>query len=317
MSSVFADPDLAGLFGVLLVVLSLSTLVGRILLYKKKSQGRSEVLENLNQRLNTWWLLIGLFSLSVMIGKQCSVLLFAAISFLALREFLTICPTRKADHLALLTGVLIVLPCQYYLVATGWYGLFAIFIPVYASVVIPLMCAVGGDNRDFLSRIARIQWCYLLCIYFVSHAPAILMLDLGGVQGAPVKLLCFLAVVVQISDVAQYVVGKAIGRTPLSKSVSPNKTLEGFVGGIIVAGGCGALMHGLTPFVPVEAFCVALLISVLGTGGDLVLSAVKRDSGIKDYSRILPGHGGILDRVDSICFAAPVFFHITRYLFAS
>lgn len=311
------DQDIIRLFSILFFVLSISSLAGRMLQKSKLASHDEKLILNLIERINTWWMLIGLFALATVLGKLCSIVLFAVISLLALREFLTISPTSKADHISLLSIFLVVLPCQYMLVAANLYGIFAIFIPVYASIVIPLLSSLGGDNREFLSRVARIQLCIFLCIYFISHAPAILMLNLNGSEGESVKLLCFLAVTVQVSDVAQYIVGKLFGRRPLNAKVSPNKTVEGFIGGITVAGFCGALLSWLTPFSTVEAFSMALLISVLGTGGDLVLSSIKRDSGIKDYSRILPGHGGILDRVDSICFAAPVFFHVTRYFFAA
>lgn len=161
-----------------------------------------------------------------------------------------------------------------------------------------------------------IQWTLMICVYAVSHAPALLLLDILGYGGREALLLLFLALVVQLSDVFQYTWGKLVGRHPIAPRVSPNKTWEGFVGGAACATLVGTALYWATPFSPLEAAAMSLAMVLVGFLGGLVMAAIKRDRGVKDYGTLLPGHGGVLDRIDSLTFAAPVFFHLTRYFFA-
>jgi phosphatidate cytidylyltransferase len=187
-------------------------------------------------------------------------------------------------------------------------------IPVYAFLFIPLRSALAGDTDSFLERTAKIQWGLMVCVYCVSHAPALLMLQIPGYQGN-FKLLFFLVLTAQFSDVMQYVFGKTLGRRKIAPLVSPNKTWEGFIGGITVSSLAGAALWWATPFTPLQAGLMALTINLMGFSGGLCMSAIKRDRGIKDFGTLIEGHGGIMDRIDSISFAAPVFFHITRFYF--
>ena len=196
-----------------------------------------------------------------------------------------------------------------------WYGLFAIFIPVYAFLFVPMRSALAGDTEDFLARTAKIQWGLMVAVYCVSHAAALLMLNIPGNEGEQAKLLLFLIVVVQIFDVLQYVFGGAIGKHRIVPKVSPNKTWEGTVGGIASATLVGALLWWITPFTPWASAAIALLLCIVGLAGGLVMSAIKRDRGIKDFGTLIEGHGGVMDRIDSLCFAAPVFFHVVRYFY--
>jgi phosphatidate cytidylyltransferase len=200
-------------------------------------------------------------------------------------------------------------------VAIEWYGLFSILIPVYAFLYIPTRSVLSGDTDRFLERIATIQWGLMVCVYCVSHAPALLMLDIPGYQGQNAKLLLYLILVVETSDVLQYVWGKLFGRHPIAPTVSPNKTVEGFVGGIASATALGTALWWMTPFRPWQAAAMALVITLMGFAGGLTMSAIKRDRGVKDFGHALAGHGGVLDRIDSLCFAGPIFFHLTRYFF--
>ncbi len=261
--------------------------------------------------------MVAVFCIAVTIGPLGSVILFALVSFFALREYFAISATLHADHRVLLWLVFVILPANYLLVAIKWYGLFAVFIPVYAFIGLQTRAALSGVTEDFLSRTARIQWGMMVTIYFVSYVPALLMLDLpqGSGAGQNFKLMFFLVVVVQASDVLQYIVGKLFGRTPIAPHVSPNKTVEGFLGGVLLATALGAALSPATPFNPWQAAIMALLICLMGFVGGLAMSATKRDRGVKDFGAMLPGHGGMLDRIDSLCFAAPIFFHLTRYFF--
>jgi len=175
---------------------------------------------------------------------------------------------------------------------------------------------MAPETQDFLPRTARIQWALMLTVYCISHAPALLILKIPGYEGRNFLLLFFLITVVQLSDVLQYVFGKLFGRHPVAPRVSPSKTWEGLIGGALSATAIGAGLWWITPFTPVQAAALALAIVLAGFCGGLVLSAVKRSLGAKDWGTMIEGHGGALDRMDSVSFAAPVFFHLTNYFFA-
>jgi phosphatidate cytidylyltransferase len=308
------DSEMINLGIGVIALLTVATIIG-LILKRNTQEGQSAVIENLNTRIRAWWMMCAIFTVALLSGGIGSVILFAFTSFLALREFITLTPTRRGDHRALFWVFFIITPIQYVLVGVQWYGLFSIFIPVYGFLFIPIRNAMAGDCEHFLERTAKIQWGLMVCVYCVSHAPAILSLKIPGYEGQNGKLLFFLVAVVQLSDVLQYVWGKTIGKRKIAPNVSPSKTWEGFVGGIASATLIGAGLWWITPFTPLQAGGMALLITLMGFAGGLTMSAIKRDRGVKDYGTALAGHGGILDRIDSICFSAPVFFHITRYFF--
>lgn len=309
------DRQMLCLTGGVFVFLSLASLVGALLSARVTSVDGKAAVANLNARINAWWVMAIFVIAAVAAGEMVTVVLFGLVSFLALREMITLTPTRAGDHRTLFWVFFIITPLQYYLVAIEWYGFFSIMIPVYAFLFIPLRSILAGDSRNFLERIAKIQWGLMICVYCVSHIPALLSLDVPGYQGQSVKLLVFLIVVAQISDVLQYVFGKTIGRRRVAPQISPNKTVEGFIGGILSATLLGAGLWWMTPFTLAQAAGMSLMITLLGFAGGLTMSAIKRDSGVKDYGNIIAGHGGMLDRMDSLCFAAPVFFHIVRFFF--
>jgi phosphatidate cytidylyltransferase len=207
----------------------------------------------------------------------------------------------------------VVLPVQYYLIWIEWYGLYSIFIPVYVFLLLPVIAAVRGDATRFMERIAELQWGLMIAVFCLSHVPALLTLSIPGFDSRKLLLVGFFVLVVQASDVLQYVWGKLLGRHPIAPRLSPSKTVEGFFGGVLSATALGAALWWLTPFSPWHAALMALVITVMGFCGGLVMSAIKRDRGVKDWGWMIAGHGGMLDRLDSVIFAAPVFFHLTRY----
>jgi phosphatidate cytidylyltransferase len=299
------------LFGALAAVLAVASAVGLIL--KRRAGGSNATVDNLVDRTNAWWVMVGVMALAFLTGKAGLILVFALASLAALREYLTLAPTRRADHLALVAAFYVVLPVQFWLVATEWYGLFSVFIPVYVFLGLPVLVALRADIAGFMGRVAEIQWGLMIAVYCLSHVPALAMLPIPGYEGRGVMLIAFLVLVVQASDVLQYIWGKLTGRHKVAPSLSPSKTWEGLVGGVASATLLGALLHVITPFSFVEAAILAFVITLCGFFGGLVMSAIKRDRGVKDWGRMIAGHGGVLDRVDSIVFAAPVFFHIVRY----
>jgi phosphatidate cytidylyltransferase len=257
----------------------------------------------------------GIFVAAALAGTGVSLLLFCAMSFLALREFVTLAATGRGDHRALFWSFFIVTPLQYLLIQVGWYSLFSILIPVYGAIFVAVRTVLAGDTERFLERTAVHQWGLMICVYFLSHVPALLLLPATRIPHQNIKLMFFLVLVVELSDVSQYVWGKTIGRHAVAASISPHKTWEGFVGGGLTATMLGASLWWATPFSVGEAALMALLLVMMGFAGGLIMSAIKRDRGVKDYGAFIAGHGGILDRIDSLCFAAPVFFHLTRYFY--
>jgi phosphatidate cytidylyltransferase len=300
---------LAGICGLLVI----GSVAGWVLQHRVQTDAGRLVVANLNARVRAWWVMAGVFVAALATGGIGSVVLFGLTSFIALREFITLTPTHRADHRTLFWAFFVFVPIQYYLVASHWYGLFVIFIPVYAFLFVPVRSVLAGDTEDFLARTAKIQWGLMVAVYCVSHAPALLMLEIPGYEGQNAKLLLYLIVVVQLSDVLQYVFGKTLGRRKIVPSVSPNKTWEGTIGGIAAATLIGALLWWATPFSLWEAAGIALIVNLAGFAGGLCMSAIKRDRGIKDFGSLIEGHGGVMDRIDSLCFAAPLFFHLVRY----
>jgi len=309
------DKQTAYLVGGVLAVLIIGTVIGQILKALSHGKESAKTIQNLNSRVKAWWVMAAVFGLAMFAGRIGCVVLFGLISFLALREFITLTPTKLGDHRTLFWVFFIITPLQYYLVATQQYGAFSILIPVCAFLFVPLRSAISGDCDHFFERTAKIQWALMVCVYCVSCAPAIFLLNIPGYEGQNAKLLFYLIVVAQISDVLQYVWGKTLGRHKIAPHVSPGKTWEGFVGGVLSATGIGACLWWATPFTPVQSALMSLSITLMGFAGGLVMSAIKRDRGVKDYGTMIEGHGGVMDRIDSICFAAPVFFHLTRSLF--
>ncbi|EPU3936497.1 phosphatidate cytidylyltransferase [Morganella morganii] len=305
------DNELFWIFSGLFGFLAVATVIGLIL---KQIKGNTPVISNLNARIRAWWLMCIIAAVAISIGPIGSVVLFAFMSLLALRELITLTPTHRADHGALFWCFFIILPVQYVLVGVQWYNLLAVFIPVYAFLFIPTRMVLSGDTRHFLERMAKIQWSVMIAVYCLSYAPALLVLPIPGFTDN-INLLLFLMIVVQISDVLQYVFGKLFGKHPIVPKLSPNKTVEGFIGGILSASCVGMALWWATPFSPWAAFLLSVMICLAGFAGGLCMSAIKRDSGIKDFGAMIEGHGGMMDRLDSLCFAAPVFFHVLKYFY--
>ncbi|HMO28216.1 phosphatidate cytidylyltransferase [Enterovirga sp.] len=309
------DPHFRLLVAGILVFLSLASAVGWVLGRRATSESARATVENLNARIRAWWVMVAILAGALALGWTATIVLFGLLSFYALREFLSLTPTKPADHWPLLAAFYLFLPAQYLLIGRAWYGLFSILIPVYAYLLLPILGVVRGDTQDYVLRMARIQWGVMLAVYCLSHAPALLVLRIDGFEGRSPLLLVYLIVVVQLSDVMQYVFGKLFGRIKIAPLVSPSKTVEGLVGGGLAAIAIGTGLYWLTPFTPLQAMGLSAVIAIMGFFGGLVLSAAKRSIGVKDWGSSIEGHGGVLDRLDSVCFAAPIFFHLTRYWF--
>ena len=303
------------LVGGILAFLTIASIVGWLLAGRATSDSGRATVENLNARIRAWWVMVAILAGALALGWTTTIVLFGLLSFYALREFLSLTPTKPADHWPLLAAFYVFLPAQYVLIGWDWYGLFSILIPVYAYLLLPILGVVRGDTEDYVLRMARIQWGVMLAVYCISHAPALLLLQIPGYEGRSALLLVYLIVVVQLSDVMQYVFGKLFGKTKVAPVVSPSKTVEGLVGGGAAAVAIGTALYWMTPFTPLQAMGLSAVIAGMGFFGGLVLSAAKRSMGVKDWGSAIEGHGGVLDRLDSVCFAAPIFFHLTRFWF--
>jgi phosphatidate cytidylyltransferase len=305
--------ELLGFLVAVGAILVLATIAGQTMRWRLAPDRSNPIIEEINARIASWWAMVVLIGLALLAGRAGVVVLFAVCSFAALREFLSLTRTARADHWSLLLAFYAILPLQYLLVWHDWYGLYSIFIPVYAFLMLPVLSALRGGPERFLDRIAETQWAIMLAIYCASYVPALLNLHVPGYEGQNILLVAYLIFVVQFSDVMQFVWGKLVGRHRIAASISPSKTWEGFVGGVASASLAGMLLWWITPFTPIVSLLVSLLICLAGFAGGLVLSAIKRDRGVKDWGYVIPGHGGFIDRLDSVLFAAPIFLHILRY----
>jgi phosphatidate cytidylyltransferase len=297
---------LGGIFGLLVV----ATAVAYALKWRRPQRDWSELFA----RVRSWWWIIGIFSVVFMLGTTAAIVFLAFVAYLALKEFLSLLPTRRAYRGVLLLAYLAV-PIQFFWVSDAYYGFFSIFIPIYMLLVIPTAMLLTGVTEGFIKQASTLQWALMLTVYNTSHLAFLLVLPIASATPAGgAGLLIYLLFLTQFNDVAQYVWGKIAGRTKIMPAISPNKTWEGFLGGFATTLTFAIVLGPwLTPFDVWHAAGAGVLIAVLGFVGDVTVSAIKRDLGIKDTGAMLPGHGGILDRVDSLTFTAPLFLHYTRF----
>lgn len=269
----------------------------------------------LRQRVRTWWIIVAVFAVAVLINRTTSVIVLGLISFLAFKEYLSLIPTRRADHRVLFWAYLAI-PVQYYWVWAGWYGLFIIFIPIYVFLWLPMRMLLIGETQGFLRAIGTLHWGLMICVFSLSHMAFMLVLPAeNNPGGGSMGILIYLIFLTEINDVAQYLWGKSLGKRKIVPKVSPNKTFAGFGGGVFSTAALAVLLAPwLTPLTRIEALGAGLLIGVAGFVGDVTISALKRDLGVKDSGSLLPGHGGILDRLDSLTYTAPLFFHYVYFL---
>lgn len=298
---------IAGLF----VLLVAGSVAERILAPRMAAEAHRE----LRQRINSWWIMVGILLVVLIIGRAASLVFFAVLSFVALREFFSILPVRHTDRRVIL-ALYLMIPVQYYWISLEWYGVFIIFIPVYLFLFIPFALLMLGETKGFIRSATSYQWAVMTTVFAVSHVAYLLILPAElNPAGGPIGLVLYLLFLTQFNDVSQYVWGKTLGKRKIVPKISPNKTWAGFVGGVATTMVLAmVLAPWLTPLSMPEGLVAGLLIGVAGFVGDLTVSATKRDLGIKDTGQLIPGHGGILDRIDSLMYTAPLFFHYLYYL---
>ena len=309
MNSTTGDIILLALggFGILVAL----TILGEFLRWRQPAGVRNATVDTYMTRVESWWAMVALISLALIVGRIGVILLFAFASFAALREFLTLTVKDRADHLSLALAFFVILPLQYLFVGLGWLGIYTVFIPVYAFLMLPIVSALRGNPRRFLVRVAETQWGLMITVFCVSHVPALMNLEIWGYGERSLLLIAFLVIVVQLGDLLDFWFGRRIGRTRIAPDTSP-KTWEGMACGVAAAALIGALISWITPFGIVGAMVMAALASATGMFGNIVVAAIKRDRGVKDWSHLIPGQGGFVDQLDSVVFAAPIFYHLTR-----
>jgi phosphatidate cytidylyltransferase len=310
---------LAGVFAILIV----ATLVLALLRRLDPARGLTEV----RLRVRTWWVMAGVFTLALVFDRTISLVFFAFLSFLALKEYLSLIPTRRADREVLLWAYLAI-PVQYLWIGMAWYGMFIIWIPVFMFLFLPMRMVLQGETGGFLRAVGTLHWGLMTMVFSISHVAYLLVLQPQAAAlpagaapsasppplGGP-ALVLYLVFLTQFNDVAQFLFGKSFGRHQVVPAVSPNKTWEGLLGGVATTVVLAVLLAPwLTPLLRREAVAAGVMIGLGGFIGDIVVSALKRDLGIKDSGALLPGHGGILDRIDSLTYTAPLFFHYVFYL---
>jgi phosphatidate cytidylyltransferase len=344
-----SDSRTLWLIGVVLLLLSIAWASIKVLKRRPESGIDMAILETFRVRVRAWWILFATLAAAILLPRWITVVIFGLLAFWALREFITLTPTRPGDHRTLFWVFTLVTPLQFVFVGLGYYECYSIMIPVYAFLLIPARIAMSGDFKRFLERTAKIQCGLLICVYCLSYAPALLTLgeeakaqemaraavaeaakpagtngseskqaeaDADRDAGGGPRLLFFFVLIVQLSDALQYAWSQLPNKHVIVPTINNTRTWEGLLGGTASVMLVGAVLWWATPFHGVYWWMSAVMsavIALMGFAGSITMSAVKRDRGVKDYGTLIEGHGGVLDRIDSICFAAPVFFHFTRW----
>jgi len=303
--------------GIVVALLAVATVVGQVIKRQPHLGLHAAAVESFNGRVRAWWIICSLLAVAFL-SYGLTVVLFGFLSFWALREFITLTPTRLGDHRALFWVFLFFTPLQYVLIGMGSdnYSLYSVMIPVYAFLFIPARIALSGDYKRFLERVAKIQSGLLICVYCLSFAPALLYLDIPGQQDrGNARLLFFFVTIALFSEAMQFLWSRLYGQHVIAPSINAARTWEGLIGGTVSAALAGIVLYWATPYHEVwEAALMSMVIAIMGFAGAMTMSAIKRDRGVRDYGTLVEGHGGVLDRIDAICFAAPVFYLITRQI---
>jgi phosphatidate cytidylyltransferase len=294
------------IFGILIFATALFFIVGKL----KPNANLAE----LKARTKSWWFMATVFIGATLINSTISYIAIGLLSFFAFREMYSVLAFRSADRRAIFWAFLAI-PVQYYLAYIGWYGAYIIFIPVVLFLFLPMRLVLKGDTDNIVQSMSLLQWVLMLTVFGISHMAYLLSLpEISGFQSGGRGLLLFLVFLTEINDVMQFTWGKLLGKHKIIPKVSPNKTWEGFIGGVISTTAIGYFLAFLTPLTTPQVLFVSFMLAVSGFIGDVVFSSVKRDIGVKDMGNSIPGHGGVLDRIDSLAYTAPVFFHLVYYM---
>lgn len=278
----------------------------------RKKNRPSALSKELFLRTRSWTYIVLSLSVVILAPTSIGTLLLAYLSFIAFREMISISGFRAADRTALLVAYAAI-PVQYYFAYTQQLNLFFFFLPIGMAVLIPFILIGTGKTAAIGRSMALIPSILLLTVFMLSYLALLLNNDsLGKPTGA---LLLFVLLTTGLNDVFQFVWGKSFGKRKIIPAISPNKTWEGFIGGIITTACLAYLLRFLTPLTGQQVLLTGLGIGIAGFAGDILISAIKRDLKLKDTGDTIPGHGGIMDRLDSLVLTAPVFYYLLQFFF--
>lgn len=324
LRSLSGSQQVAALFLLVFGVLSLASATLLLVSLRERDDGAFKAafgsnLNDLRRVMKNTWFMAATFWLSWVLGGWFAISLFGLVAFFALREFITLSPTHRGDHRSLILAFFVVLPTQFWLAGGRYFDLFTVFIPVYVFLALPLVGALADDPHRFLERNAKMQWGIMVCVYGTSHIPALVRLQIPDYNDKSAFLVFFLVLVVQTCMLVQHLVARKLQRPPRAPHISQSFNWTSWAIGVATGGLVGGVLAGITPFKPGQALAMALIACVAGTAGHLVMKALKRDRGITNWGtegQSNTGASGLLDRVDALCFAAPIFFHSVRWFFS-
>lgn len=257
--------------------------------------------------------MILIFTLVIFINREVATIGIALLSLIAFRELSSNLNLRNTDRRSLL-WCYIAIPFQFMAAYTQYYGFFVIFIPVIMYLFLTLRTVSSGDVQNITRSLGMIHWSVMLTVFSFSHLAYILSLPpKEGFTAGNGGMILFIVLITEVNDVYQFTCGKLFGKNKIIPTVSPNKTIEGFVGGLILTTITGYFLNFLLPVNTDKTIILTILLCVVGFGGDITLSAVKREHKIKDMGTSIPGHGGMMDRLDSLAFTTIAFFYLMRY----
>lgn len=312
-NSVDLIPEIQWVIAIILLILVFATLLFWIWNMIKPSK----LVDEMQIRTRSWWVMCCIFLFASIVNPVVTYFALGFLSFLTLRELYSQLKIRKIDRSVLFFCYLSI-PIQYFLAFKGYYTLFLIFIPVFMFIIIPFLLVLTGETKDIIRSMCILPSSLMLGVFGISHLALLISfpeMNSNGVSGK--ALLLFLIFITEANDIMQFVWGKIFGKHKILPKVSPNKTWEGFIGGVISTTIIGYFMGFLTPLNTWQLILLSSSIAVFGFMGDAIMSAVKRDFGVKDMSNAIPGHGGVLDRVDSLSTTASPFFHIVYFIIIS
>jgi phosphatidate cytidylyltransferase len=312
-NSIDLMPEIQWVIAIILLILVFATLLFWIWNMIKPSK----LVDEMQIRTRSWWIMCCIFLFASIVNPVVTYFALGFLSFLTLRELYSQLKLRKIDRSVLFFCYLSI-PIQYFLAFKGYYTLFLIFIPVFMFIIIPFLLVLTGETKDIIRSMCILPTSLMLGVFGISHLALLISfpeMNSNGVSGK--ALLLFLIFITEANDIMQFVWGKIFGKHKILPKVSPNKTWEGFIGGVISTTIIGYFMGFLTPLNTWQLILLSSSIAVFGFMGDAIMSAVKRDFGVKDMSNAIPGHGGVLDRVDSLSTTASPFFHIVYFIIIS
>ena len=312
------NDNLLRLLGIVFLVLVLGS-VGRFIATRKSAH---ELRVKRMGSLKVWWTLTFLMSVAVLFGSYGTAVLLAIASTLGLKEFVGLVDVRRIGRPALIAAFLMI-PVQYTLIVNFQINVAKYFLPVVCLALFAVARLLSAGTEQYLRVTAGLFFAVILLVYNLSHAVLLFTLPVTkkptvGVAG----WFLFLVILTEMDDIAQALIGRRIGRRKITPRISPNKTWEGFLGGMFTSVVLAFLLAPWLTTFPTAASldgglittAAGLVIFLAAFFGDINMSAVKRDAGVKDGSNILPGMGGIIDRIDSLTFTAPAFYYFVLFV---